>query len=201
MHVQAETCLRSLIDALAKDPDEDSTRPGMLALQLWCYGADGPDGQLARSKFHALDAGVVATQAALSHMPPPSYIEGLASRVQAVEIAETNRLVEHEVNGGELFDAAIAKRTREDIEHFRMVLAETSHTIGSLQSELRTKAGQMDTSSSLELLRREIIRLAATTVGKHQLNAGLSSKLDRRDLGRIAALIANGELDGIKAAV
>jgi len=59
----------------------------------------------------------------------------------------------------------------------------------------------MDTTSSLELLRRELIRLAATAVGKHQLNAGLSSKLDRRDLGRIAALIANGELDGIKTAV
>lgn len=193
--------MRSLIGALAMDPDEDSTRPGTLALQLWCFGADGPDGRLVCSKFHALDAGVVAAQAALLHMPPPSYIEGLARRVDAVEMVETNRLVEHEVNGGELFDAAIAKRTCEDIEHFRTVLAETSHTIGSLQSELKTKAGQMDTTSSLELLRRELIRLAATAVGKHQLNAGLSSKLDRRDLGRIAALIANGELDGIKTAV
>jgi len=37
-------------------------------------------------------------------------------------------------------------------------------------------------------------------VGRNQLSASLSSKLDRQDLGRIAALIANGELEGINPA-
>ena len=59
----------------------------------------------------------------------------------------------------------------------------------------------MDTSSALDLLRRELIKLAATAVGRQQLHNSLNSKLDRRDLSRIAALIANGELEGINPSV
>ena len=176
-------------------------RPGTIALQLWCLGPQGPDGGKMRSHFDALDAGVVAAQAALSFAPELSFVEELASRIGAVEMTETNRRLEHDTLDGTVIDAATAKRTRDDIEHFRMVLAENSHSLGSLRSELQTKAGQVDTSSSLELLRREIVRLDSSTVAKTQLNAGLATKLDRRDLGRIAAMIANGDLDGINTAV
>ncbi len=193
--------MRSLVDALAMDHDEYSMRPGTIALQLWCLGPQGPDGGKMRSHFDALDAGVVAAQAALSFAPELSFVEELASRIGAVEMTETNRRLEHDTPDGTVIDAATAKRTRDDIEHFRMVLAENSHSLGSLRSELQTKAGQVDTSSSLELLRREIVRLDSSTVAKTQLNAGLATKLDRRDLGRIAAMIANGDLDGINTAV
>ena len=172
-------------------------------MQLWCLGPQGPDGQLQRARFDALDAGVVAAQAAFSFVPEISFVEELSDRILAVEKTETNQRLERGASEPDcaLLDAASVKRTRDEIEHFRLLLAETSHSLDSLQLELRTKAGQVDTSSSLELLRREIIRLDATTVEKHQLVAGLATKLDRRDLGRIAAMIANGELDGINTSV
>lgn len=188
-------------DALTLDPDENSTQTGMLALQSWCTGVDGPEGQWVRSQFCKFDAGIVATQTALKFVPDTSDILDIETRMHLIEQIESDRRRDHEEVGGEPCDVAVAKQTRDDLEHFRVVLAETSQAISSLQSELRTKAGQLDTSSALDLLRRELIKLAATAVGRHQLHTSLNSKLDRRDLSRIAALIANGELEGINPSV
>lgn len=188
-------------DALTLDPDEDSTQIGMLALQSWCAGADGPEGLWVRSQFYKFDAGIVATQAALKFVPDTQSFEDLDTRMNLMERVESDRRRNHQETGGDSCNAAAAKQTRDDLEHFRTVLGETSQAISSLQSELRTKAGQMDTSSALDLLRRELIKLASTAVGRQQLHSSLNSKLDRRDLSRIAALIANGELEGINPSV
>jgi len=191
--------LRSLNNALTLDPEEESTQVGMLALQSWYSGADGPGGHWMHAQFSKFDAGIVAAQAALDYVPDALSVDKLDVRLRLVEDAKSDQK-HSEDTGGATYDAAAAKQTRDDIESFRTTLTETSHTIGSLQSELRTKAGQLDTSSALEALRRELIKLAANMVGRNQLSASLSSKLDRQDLGRIAALIANGELEGINPA-
>ena len=90
------------------DHDEYSMRPGTIALQLWCLGPQGPDGGKMRSHFDALDAGVVAAQAALSFAPELSFVEELASRIGAVEMTETNRRLEHDTPDGTVIDAATA---------------------------------------------------------------------------------------------
>lgn len=169
----------------------------MIALQLWCAGANGPDGLWMRAQFSKFNAGIVAAQAALSFVPNNSSIEDLDSRLQLIEQVETDQQQTEETGSATHAAAAAIKQTSDDIEQFRATLAEISNTIGCLQSELQTKATQLDTSSALDLLRRELLKLASTMVGKGQLAASLNSKLDRRDLRQIAALIANGELDGL----
>mmetsp|Transcript_5206 Transcript_5206/g.16421 ORF Transcript_5206/g.16421 Transcript_5206/m.16421 type:complete len:182 (+) Transcript_5206:1639-2184(+) len=161
----------------------------MLALQSWCVGSDGPDTEWMRSQLCSLDAGVVALQAASRLAPRESALDEIKERIKYVESA-LERMQHTDV---ELVGAAI----RDDLERFSTTLAETSQTMCSLRAELSTKAGHLDTNAALEILEREIVKLNADTVGQQQLQTCLNSKIDRQDLHRMAALIANGELEGL----
>ena len=55
--------MRSLNNALTLDPEEESTQVGMLALQSWYSGADGPGGHWMHAQFSKFDAGIVAGRA------------------------------------------------------------------------------------------------------------------------------------------
>jgi len=188
-----------LADALALDPGEVTTQPGMLALELWCLGANGPVGQLAKSKYQALEAGLVAMQARLASMSEHSCIQSLSKRIEALESTKANRATGLELSSNTGEDSA--RRPHEDIELFGAELAETSNTVKKIQFELMTKAGQLDMLATLDCLRREIVELAATTVGQKQLQDILSTKIGRQDLVQVAELISSGEFDGGRRAV
>ena len=93
------------------------------------------------------------------------------------------------------------RRKTDELKKIRMTLVNTSHSVEKIQLELPTKAGQFETSQTLGRLRREITQLAAATVGKQEFQFGLQSKLDRRDLGRIAAMVTNGSSGDMQTAV
>ena len=62
------------------DEGDESTDAGMLALQAWCVGKDGPDAEMVNSQLFSLNAGLVALQASLSFMPDNSVVEKLKER-------------------------------------------------------------------------------------------------------------------------
>ena len=64
------------------DEGDESTDPGMLALQAWCVGKDGPDAEMVNSQLFSLNAGLVALQASLSFMPDNSVVEKLKERTK-----------------------------------------------------------------------------------------------------------------------
>jgi hypothetical protein len=116
----------------------------------------------------------------------------LKGQVERLEEGIERKHQDKSTNGGPR-NPAVTK----ELEHFRVLLAETAQSVCSLKAELRTKAGHLDTNEALGLLEREISRLRTDAVGKQLLHASLNTKVDQRDLNRIAALIANGELEGL----
>ena len=71
------------------DEGDESTDAGMLALQAWCVGKDGPDAEMVNSQLFSLNAGLVALQASLSFMPDNSVVEKLKERMQLIEHAKS----------------------------------------------------------------------------------------------------------------
>lgn len=191
----ADECLVSINAALEADPEEASTRAGMLALQSWCAGADGPDGRWGQSQFVGLEAGIVALQASLSYMPDKSVLEDLNKRLRLIE--HTNSQSEKTSEGQD----NVMQHVRNEFELVHSNLSETAEEIERFQSELKTKAESSETRSALDMLKREVHALALDTVRRQQIQVSLSSKLDRRDLHRLSALIANGEVEGMNPSV
>mmetsp|Transcript_13083 Transcript_13083/g.40290 ORF Transcript_13083/g.40290 Transcript_13083/m.40290 type:complete len:201 (+) Transcript_13083:1387-1989(+) len=164
----------------------------MLSLEVWFSGSHGPGGQSTRSKLLACDATLLAMQNELSSLPTMVDTEALSRRIAILENTTTDTQCHSE---------DLAQLACNQVEQFRHVLADTSQSIEKVQLELATKASQADTLKSLDRLALQMVELAAATVGKHQLQKSLKSKVDHRDLGKVAMLIASGELSGLKAAV
>lgn len=171
------------------DEGDESTDPGMLALQAWCVGKDGPDAEMVNSQLFSLNAGLVALQASLSFMPDNSVVEKLKERMQLIERAKSQSCDNV---------AAASMHSKFD---FHASLAATTQTVDRLRDEISTKAGYEDTRIALSLLEREVVKLGETTVEQSQLETILRSKIDRSDLSQIAALVANGNFDGINSQV
>lgn len=193
-----EVCRRLLADALSLD--EAAVCPGMLALHSWYSSPEGPGGLAITTRLAACDAGIVAAQAALHYKPHHAHFNRIAKRLDAVE--EEAKLRGNSPSADDIAGAAaLAKRATDELHIFKRSLDKTSHSVESLRDQLNAKAGYNEITDSLDALRGEILRLATTAVGRTQLESGLASKIDRKDMNRIAALIATGDLPGLHPAV
>ena len=119
-------------------------------------------------------------------------------RVGVEKLKERMQLIEHAKSQSCDNVAAASMHSKFD---FHASLAATTQTVDRLRDEISTKAGYEDTRIALSLLEREVVKLGETTVEQSQLETILRSKIDRNDLSQIAALVANGNFDGINSQV
>lgn len=198
VHSLCELCRRLLAETLSLD--KAAVCPGMLALHCWYASPEGPGGLTVTSRLAACDAGIVAVQAALHDKPQIAHFNRIAKRLDAME-EEVKRHGKTPSADDIAGAATLAKRATDELHTFKRRLDITSNSVESLRDQLDAKAGHNETTDTVDALRREILRLATTVVGRAQLESGLASKIDRKDINRIAALIATGDLPGLNPAV
>lgn len=193
----ADVCRAVCAHALAATKDA-ACDPGMLALQTWYLL--GPASQKTRAHLDACDAGIVAAQARLDLTPQADVVDQLSHRITSLEDDATPEKDAIDVDAF-LEATAAVRRAHDDLKSVKAVVDDTQVSLDALRDDLHGKAGREDTLDVIARIKTDLGRLASSALSKHQLHEGLSTKLDRKDLNRIAALIANGKLPGLNAAV
>ena len=85
--------------------------------------------------------------------------------------------------------------SNEDVQRLSGDLAATLKNLERLQTELGNKATSVDVSAALAAVNKQLSRMQANSMPKDQLDGVLKSKVDKKDINRIAAALAGDSDD------
>lgn len=200
---QFATCRLALTEAL-----REKTNPAMTQLAVWFLEA----AVAKRVRNQKFKSAINRLEQAVQNKVDVDEFEAVQFKMQDIDLRVKNQSLAHaagEPDEGAADSAGGGKRvvggkeaaSKGEMQKLTHQLGDALASFEGLQTELRTKAVSSDVSSALSAMQKKVLLLQGNIIDRDTLATQLRTKLDRKDLNRIAQMIAAGDLDGMNPTV